>query len=87
MTTTRTADLNAGGNNNDRYIDPATGKQVSLNAGRGDNTFVFDMRSNGGGLVEEAQLIQANLLVHLQYLDDALDGQSQAGRGNPALET
>src|SRR5205823_3738818 len=38
-------DLNADGNNNDRYIDPATGKQVSLNAGRGDNTFVFDMRS------------------------------------------
>jgi len=38
-------DLNADGNNNDRYIDPASGKQVSLNAGRGDNTFVFDMRS------------------------------------------
>jgi len=36
-------------------------------------------------LVKEAQLIQANLLVHLQYLDDALDGQSQAGRGNPAV--
>ena len=38
-------DLNADGNNNDRYIDPATGKQVSLNAARGDNTFVFDIRS------------------------------------------
>jgi hypothetical protein len=38
-------DLTADGNNNDRMIDPATGKQVSLNAGRGDNTFVFDMRS------------------------------------------
>jgi hypothetical protein len=38
-------DLNADGNNNDRYIDPATGKQVSLNAARGDKTFVFDMRS------------------------------------------
>jgi len=38
-------DLNADGNNNDRYIDPATGKQVSLNAARGDNTYVFDIRS------------------------------------------
>jgi Carboxypeptidase regulatory-like domain/TonB dependent receptor len=38
-------DLNADGNNNDRWIDPATGQQVSLNAGRGDPTFVFDMRS------------------------------------------
>ena len=27
-------DLNADGNNNDRYIDPATGKQVSYNAAR-----------------------------------------------------
>ena len=39
------ADLNADGNNNDRYIDPATGKQVSLNAARGDNTKVVDMRA------------------------------------------
>jgi len=39
------SDLNADGNNNDRYIDPATGKQVSKNAARGDNTFVFDIRS------------------------------------------
>ena len=38
-------DLNADGNNNDRYIDPATGKQVSLNSARGDNTFVFDLRA------------------------------------------
>ena len=38
-------DLNADGNNNDRYIDPATGKQVSLNSARGDNTYVFDIRS------------------------------------------
>jgi type 1 fimbria pilin len=37
-------DLNADGNNNDRWIDPS-GHQVSLNSGRGDKTFVFDMRS------------------------------------------
>ncbi len=39
------ADLNADGNNNDRYIDPATGKQVSINAARGDNTVVLDLRA------------------------------------------
>ena len=37
-------DLNADGTNNDRYIDPATGQQVSINAGRGDVTVVMDMR-------------------------------------------
>jgi hypothetical protein len=39
------SDLNADGNNNDRYIDPATGQQVSINAARGDNTVVLDLRS------------------------------------------
>ena len=39
------SDLNRDGFNNDRWIDPATGQQVSINAGRGDNTFVFDLRT------------------------------------------
>ena len=30
-------DLNADGTNNDRWVDPATGKQVSINSARGDN--------------------------------------------------
>ncbi|PYS54742.1 MAG: hypothetical protein DMG13_07055 [Acidobacteria bacterium] len=38
------ADLNADGTNNDRWIDPATGKQVSTNTGRGDPTALLDMR-------------------------------------------
>ena len=38
-------DLNADGTNNDRWVDPATGQQVSLNTGRGDHTFVFDLRA------------------------------------------
>jgi len=38
------ADLNADGNNNDRWVDPATGKQVSINAARGDSTVVLDLR-------------------------------------------
>ena len=37
--------INADGNNNDRYIDPSTGKQVSINTGRGDPTAVFDLRT------------------------------------------
>jgi hypothetical protein len=39
------SDLNRDGLNNDRWIDLATGEQVSANAGRGDNTFVFDLRT------------------------------------------
>ena len=47
-------DLNRDGLNNDRYIDPNTGEQVHVNAGRGDNTFLFDLRTTkfvsfGGG--------------------------------------
>jgi hypothetical protein len=38
-------DGNSGNNGGDRYVDPVTGQQVSLNSERGDNTFVFDMRS------------------------------------------
>jgi hypothetical protein len=37
-------DLNRDGLNNDRYIDP-NGRQVHVNAGRGDPTFVFDLRT------------------------------------------
>jgi hypothetical protein len=38
-------DLNRDGTNNDRWVNPETGEQVSFNAARGDNTFVFDLRS------------------------------------------
>ena len=38
-------DLNADGTNNDRWVDPATGAQVSINSARGDNTRVVDLRS------------------------------------------
>lgn len=39
------SDLNRDGTNNDRYIDPATGRQVAINAGRGDNTVLMDLRT------------------------------------------
>ena len=44
-TLTAGSDLNGDGNNNDRYIDPSTGKQVAINSARGDNTFVVDLRT------------------------------------------
>ena len=39
------SDLNGDGTNNDRWIDPATGRQVSINAARGDHTTVLDLRT------------------------------------------
>jgi hypothetical protein len=38
-------DVNGDGTNIDRYIDPATGQMVAVNSARGDNTFVFDLRT------------------------------------------
>lgn len=38
-------DLNRDGNNNDTWIDPSTGQQVSINSARGDQTFIFDVRT------------------------------------------
>ena len=43
-TLTAGSDLNADGTNNDRYIDPANGQQVSVNSQRGDPTTLFDLR-------------------------------------------
>lgn len=37
-------DLNADGVNNDRYVDPATGRQVSVNSARGEPTYNADVR-------------------------------------------
>ena len=39
------SDLNGDGANTDRWIDPANGQQVHINAGRGDNTMVMDLRT------------------------------------------
>jgi hypothetical protein len=44
-TLTAGRDLNADGQNNDRYVDLTTGKQVSVNSEKGDPTVLFDMRA------------------------------------------
>jgi len=36
------------------------------------------------GVLREIQLIQGYLLIHLQHVDDAIDGQSQMGGGDAA---
>jgi hypothetical protein len=75
-------DLNADGNNNDRYIDPATGKQVSLNAARGDKTFVFDMRSTKyvalGGDKKVGIFVEAFNLFNTNNFGAAYGGNSRA---------
>src|SRR4029450_2110228 len=38
-------DLNRAGLNNDRYIDPGPGEQVSVNSQRGDPTTLLDLRA------------------------------------------
>jgi hypothetical protein len=38
-------DLNADGQNNDRYIDPATGRRVPVNSQRGDPIVTMDLRA------------------------------------------
>lgn len=38
-------DLNRDGLNNDRFIDPATGRPVSINSARGDAFFLTDLRA------------------------------------------
>jgi len=43
-TLTAGTDLNRDGLNNDRYVDPATGQQVSVNSQRGDPTTLLDLR-------------------------------------------
>jgi hypothetical protein len=43
-TLTAGVDLNADGSNNDRYVDPATGRQVSINSERGDPLTLLDLR-------------------------------------------
>jgi hypothetical protein len=76
-------DLNRDGNNNDRWVDPATGQQVNLNAARGDHTFLFDMRSTkwfelGGDLRAGAFVEFFNLFNTVNH------GASYNGNGRSA---
>jgi hypothetical protein len=43
-TLTAGVDLNGDGINNDRYMDPATGRPVAANSQRGDSTYNLDLR-------------------------------------------
>ena len=77
-------DLNADGTNNDRWVDPATGQQVAINAGRGDVTVVLDLRGTKfialGGDRRLAVFAEAfNLLNNVNF------GGSYTGNGRSVL--
>jgi len=74
------SDLNADGNNNDRYIDPGTGEQVAINAGRGDKTVVFDLRTTK--FIELGGERRLGLFAEFfNLLDTANFGASYTGNG------
>jgi hypothetical protein len=78
------SDLNADGNNNDRWIDPATGQQVSINSARGDATVVLDLRGTKSfALGGERQIgVFAELY---NVLNNANFGNSYTGNGRSVL--
>ena len=76
-------DLNRDGTNNDRWVDPATGEQVSLNSGRGDNTVVVDLRSTK--FIELGGARRLGMFVELfNMLNTTNFGGSYNGNGRSA---
>ena len=77
------SDLNRDGTNNDRWINPATGQQVSFNAARGDNTTVIDLRSTK--FVDLGGERKVGVFVELFNLLDTVNfGGSYSGNGASA---
>ena len=78
------SDLNADGTNNDRYIDPSTGQQVSYNAGRGDPTYLMDLRTTkffdlgGGGNRKVGVFIEAFNLLNAANFGGSFSGNSRS---------
>jgi hypothetical protein len=78
------SDLNADGTNNDRYVDPTTGKQVSYNAGRGDPTYLLDLRTTkffdlgGGGNRKVGVFIEAFNLFNTANFGGSFSGNSRS---------
>lgn len=75
-------DLNRDGNNNDRWIDPATGQQVGINAGRGDKTIVLDLRTtkffNLGGARRLGVFVEAYNLLNRANFGNSFNGNGRA---------
>ncbi len=78
------SDLNRDGINNDRWIDPATGQQVSINAGRGDPTVVLDLRATKFFSLGGDRRIGA-LVEIFNVLDNVNLGGDFNGNGRSAL--
>ena len=76
-------DVNADGQNNDRWIDPATGQAVSLNTARGDRTVVFDARVTK--FIELGGARRLGLFAEFFNLFDTVNlGNSFTGNGSSA---
>lgn len=75
-------DLNADGRNTDRYIDPVTGQQDAVNAARGDNTFVFDLRTtkflNFGGEKKLGIFVEFFNLLNTVNFGNAYNGNGRS---------
>jgi hypothetical protein len=77
------SDRNADGQNNDRWVDPATGQAVSLNTARGDKTVVFDARVTK--FVELGGARRLGLFAEFFNLLDTVNlGSSFNGNGSSA---
>ena len=79
------SDLNRDGvANNDRWVDPATGQAVAINAGRGDPTVVLDLRATKffalGGDWRLGALVEI-----FNVLDNVNLGGDYQGNGRSAL--
>ncbi len=77
------SDRNADGQNNDRWVDPATGQAVSLNAARGDKTVVFDTRVTK--FIELGGARRLGIFAEFFNLFDTVNlGSSYNGNGSSA---
>ena len=77
------SDRNADGQNNDRWVDPATGQAVSLNTARGDRTVVFDTRVTK--FIEMGGARRLGLFAEFFNLFDTVNlGSSFNGNGSSA---
>jgi len=84
-TLTAGADLNADGNNNDRYIDPSNGEQVAVNSERGDPLSLLDVRvTKSFGLGREG--VRVGLFAEFFNLFNTVNfGNSYNGNGRSPL--
>jgi hypothetical protein len=78
-------DLNADGNLTDRYVDPTTGQQVSVNSQRGDPFVLFDARVTKSFTVGRESRTLGVFAEFFNLFNTANFGQSYNGNGRSVL--